>query len=356
MPNEISLEKYLKIPDNVWAFLEWTTGVIRINLSHDEYLKINSNQCEQQEYEETLKHEFYHLLQISTSGYLYFFVTELLVDIIPFWRNAMIEEGKGIDIFKKILLDIPELNEKIKNKFSEIDIENKNGVTTRQIIEGSAFLFQKIYAIKDITPQKYQKELTYYDKDYNNSYEFLSNLIGDKAFTYLPMVSFISLCFIKPHDLFDDICNLLAEKLKDKKEVSLEELLVISESLRGKHYYLGTPIEVEKYQYKRQYFNPFYDRYINLLINYCKQNEINFFSLMCYPSNTLKIWDTEDIVTPLIYNPENIVSPYKDKDEWNVADKKFKTSTMLVLSTLCLIIYKNKATGPKFMKSKLRAR
>lgn len=356
MNEDVSLEKYLKIPNNVWGFLEWTTGIIRINLSYEEYLKIGSNKLEKEEYEETLKHEFYHLLQISTSGYLYFFVTEILVDIIPFWRNAMIGEGKGGDIFKKILLDIPELNEKMKNKFSAIDIENKDGITARQIIEGSAFLFQKIHAVKDITPEKFRKELKYYEKDYCGSYEFMYNLIGNKAFVYLPMVSFISLCFIKPQDFFSDLCVLLVKEVSKKDLLSLEELLVLAESLREKHHYLGTPIEVEQYQYKRNYFNPFYDRHINLIIAYCKQNKMDFFRLMCYPSNTLKIWETEKIVTALIFNPDYILSPYEDEDEWNVADKKFKTSEMLVLTTLCLIIYKNKAIGPKFMKSIKRAK
>jgi len=349
--NDLKLVNYLKMPSEVWGFLEWATGIIRLNLTQEDFDSMLSNVIEEGDFRESLNHEYFHLLQISTSGYLYYFVTELLVDIIPYWKTALTGQAKGMDIFKSTVENIPELNKKIKNRFAEIDKPNKNGITTRQIIEGWAFLFQKNQINPLISADSFKNELKYYESDYSASYHFLETIFQDKAKDYLPLISYISLCFNNPADFFHDYCSLLLNE-SNCKSISNNNAFLIAEKLRDKYFYFGTPIEVEKYLYKRNRYNPFYEKTIADIINYCTNNNLDFFSLMTDSKNINSHFEKLNLKCPIIFNPENIYIPYHEDESVSINKQKFKSTNLLVLSTLCLIIYKNNANGPKYLKKK----
>src|SRR5439155_15700726 len=141
------------VPDG-WAYLDWVTGIVRINCGKDEYLGLKAKtevdfqqgrvSSEQQRLLETVTHEVTHYFQVCTTGYLHRLVRELtnaLLDTLP--------EVMDVDqLPEEALMAAGRRLNEIKQRLT---VAGPRNLTILDLIEGAAFLIQKRYHFPKLT-------------------------------------------------------------------------------------------------------------------------------------------------------------------------------------------------------------
>jgi hypothetical protein len=340
---DFELSPFLHLPPTTFAFLEWCTGVLRINLTTGEYEERLRQPQLRKELEEFIHHERFHLLQIITSGYPYYFTTELVKEIIPFWKNALAENTKGRMLFYKTISDIPDLSPAVRQKFDELARVDTDGLSVNALIEGAALFYQKKASFPEALvagelrlaeaylPQLYTAAFRYVRK-------YLDQTLLEKHFAEL---THLALCFLQPVRAFRYLVTELASQKMD--------LRASAQAFReAGNTYLGTPFEVERFLYQRQGYNPFFAHQITRLIDYCTQHGLSLFDLMASIKQCHTYLSGPDFAMPLIFNPDEVVIP-DALAELNLKTGTFTYRNVLVLTVLCLIIYRNTASGPALL-------
>jgi hypothetical protein len=251
-PN-FELSPFLHLPANTFAFLEWCTGVLRINLTTDEYKQRLSQPQQRAELEEFIHHERFHLLQIITSGFLYHFTTELVKDIIPFWKNALAENTKGRMLFYKTISDIPNLSPAVRQKFDALAQEDTDGLSINALIEGAALFYQKTVSFpQDMVIAELRLASSYLPQEYTAAFHYASKHLETADIEqHFAELTHLALCFQHPVAAFRHLVATLANKETD--------LRATAQAFRENgNTYLGTPFGVERFLYQREGYNPFF--------------------------------------------------------------------------------------------------
>ena len=255
------MAKFFDIPDDIFGYLEWSTGIIFLNLTADEYIQsINSESIKSAIVKETIYHETYHYLQIVSSGFLYNttrdFSNEVLGIITAFindicipskcktFRDALIMFNENVDL----------TTYKIGTEhFSKLDLINIFKFSTRDIIEGGAYLLQKQMTNIELTHEIFLSKLKFApSKTYSKVYKFVTLHLGELAFSVFHSIAYFSLLFAEPEKIFP---HIVFDYLKppDIKRNVLKELQ------KQGNVVLGTPIEMfNVYHNELQEFDYFY--------------------------------------------------------------------------------------------------
>ncbi|MEJ7809352.1 MAG: hypothetical protein WKG32_02945 [Gemmatimonadaceae bacterium] len=130
------------LPPGVLGYLDWSSGVTRLDCSRAEYAKLKDwakapspDDERSVELAEVTVHEMHHFLQISLFGYLYRFA---------FTLELLISESLPSQLAR--LADLPTRvrnEELLRNILADFDREQPDGVSVRSIVESLTYLVQK---------------------------------------------------------------------------------------------------------------------------------------------------------------------------------------------------------------------
>lgn len=296
----------IKLPENVLGYLDWITGTLRLNLTNAQYNELTgeSDDALWATYWEVYVHEMFHLFQVTSSGFLYNYATELSNDLLihelELEANHLIRSANEFQPSEGFIRKAAKLNQPVKSGLSVVDI-----------VESAAFLAHHIILNKVSSHEGYSSVLrSYKGSVYEKAYSFLSEKVGEKAFSMLCGVSYLSLSFNKPVEVFHMLSDQLPNHLDRIGLIPSHEILldVIDEIFYeegGEYGLLESPLSVAKQGGKAE-FNPFYSHIIERLASHDDIEEMGNF--MCNPD-----WITADIflysMRPVLLNDATMVVP-----------------------------------------------
>jgi len=317
IPDHLILQ-FVKLPQSIFGHLDWTTGAVRMNLSYEEYQKI-ANTPQWQQYQEVLLHEFFHGLQICSSGFLYNFTVELTYQL---WENSLKMSSNELMLEKKFYEKI-ELSESTVKTMRNI-FDSSKGISIIDLIESSAYINHNLMYDQEYDTTKYlndRKLYSQFDNPYFSVYNFLESDFGIDAFYIIPAISFYSLLFKNPIKAFYTLRN----QLIDQEFNDLQELIDIMdanvEKLMTTFEYLGSPLIDD---IKNDALHPFYSQQLEGLKAKVSSKVIK--SIMSNARNmTLPIY--HECTRPIIFNctevfyPDDFNSPnFKEWDQSELID------------------------------------
>jgi len=203
-------------PSNIAAYLEWSTGILRINATQEAWRRLFERggdadlPPDEQELLETVTHEMFHVVQIINTGYLYQLVTQLQVEIDEWLRscNPPAEDDDVVRAFLTMPVP-PELSESVRGWIAELDTPGAEAITTRAIVESSAFLVQKRIFDHHFTHDAYLKTLddSCPSPDYRHPYDVAARYLGNATVDAYPLVACLALCTLKPAEVLAPLCE-----------------------------------------------------------------------------------------------------------------------------------------------------
>jgi hypothetical protein len=197
------------VPRGTAGYLDWTTGLMRVNTPHDTWVRIartpdlRTLHRWEQEVVETVTHEAIHFLQIVTTGYLYDFASTLF---------ALVRSAIGFPV--RDVSDIPshatpELAARLRSHFANLDAAGPEGITVRGLAEGQAMLAQLRTHWRSLTADEYPRRLADLPSEYSHAYLFSQKILGAAAFEIYPFVSSMALCTRSPVTSFVTMCHAI---------------------------------------------------------------------------------------------------------------------------------------------------
>lgn len=349
----MNLEEEFVLPNTVWGYLEWFTGIIRINLDYEQFKQNGLTTFEQKGFEETLIHEFFHCCQISTTGYLYYYVSHFLKGVAPIWSGIM---DKGVDMgssMAEILENVFENDHKFSSELlaylGKIDNQDvKTGVSPRDIIEGQAYFIQKSITGEINTHASFLTVINRFNiKEYTYAYQLASDIIGEKTFSVFNKISFVSLLFLEPHIVFPVLCKKVSMSEKSEQKEFRDWI----KELSNEFYLLGDANEVCKRFLFNQEHNPFYSPLVHSLNDLAKALKTDLFGLMSSPEK----WYLEHyqkLQVPMFFNPGEVVE-FKPRKDLKFYERNYDKKLHWILGVICIIIQKrNQHQAPHFLHLK----
>ena len=203
-------------PDG-WAYLDWVTGVVRIDARRDEWERLQeqfSSRDQVSAHEltakevlllETVTHEVTHFFQVCTTGYLY----RVALDLFAALTDALPADIKSVE-------ELPEsIIEHVAGRLNSIKEERLCAPGPREldvlsIVESAAFMIQKLSHNPDLTPQEYQRALAGQPSVYRTAYDLACEYLGEAAFGTYPVLASLSLWTERPADSLIGLCEGLA--------------------------------------------------------------------------------------------------------------------------------------------------
>jgi hypothetical protein len=350
----IDVDKVLKMPENVWGYFEWFTGVIRLNIDSARFEQGQYIKVEKAEIDETYYHEFFHCCQICTTGYLYYYVAQFLKAITPVWRiitdKAVFEKKTMPLMLEAVFEECPAISPELMKLLSDLDEPGgPHGITSRTIIESQAFLVQKQISHKGIRHIDYIAMLDdSVSSEYSHGYLVAAEYLGASTMEHYHLIVYMSLLFLKPRDVFHEICALIARNPPQGTAVEAYAHSIL-DLLKNRHFYLGNSDDVtDKYILNKE-SNPFYKTSIALLKKTASKQKGNYLTLMAKPlawfEGTIKKFDV-----PIILNPGEVYQ-HRKKHRWKVFGVTYSPTLQLILATICLIISNQQAGSmPRYLR------
>lgn len=239
----------VKVAAGVAGYLDWATGLMRLNASHNDWKRISAIadlsklQRWEQDLVQTMTHETIHFLQITTTSYLFVFAVELFNLI----RRAIPDSQR--DASGVAQRASPEFEAKIRAQNAALDKVGPRRVTVRSLAEGQAMLAQLRTHWCNLTPDSFLNRLfeSTLPSEYWRAYTVAHDLLGDNAFEIFPSLSSIALCTKAPAEAFVTMCEALVGKdVPHAPSEIMHECLVLANDLhkRGQIQLVGTSAEV----------------------------------------------------------------------------------------------------------------
>ncbi|MDO9111600.1 MAG: hypothetical protein Q7U40_13150, partial [Desulfatirhabdiaceae bacterium] len=264
----IKLSQYFEVPPEVAGYLEWGTGILRVNCSFDDWEFIIKHPDGARSFATrsiiaTLTHETFHFLQICTSGFLYSFACRYFDLMIKYIKQ---EAGYPLtDVRIKAFLNNPSgVTEDIINHISVLDRPGSSDVTVRDIIESAAYLYEHKTHYIDLDIAGYEKLLSQDlpPKEYYHAFHKAKEILGETVFDNYLFAAFISLCFSQPEVVFTDVLKNIAKHnliYRDGKDIP--KFISAIQSLFSVHSALGSAAEVALHK-GSQFRHPVYNNAI----------------------------------------------------------------------------------------------
>lgn len=363
------LEQGLSLPNNTWGFLEWATGVLRINATSEEFKNLSSlPNYERLGYEETITHEMFHLFQICTAGYLYYFATlslkEIYPLIIPYLTDILklLQETPGgsvrtvghSDLWQLLVNTPPQPSKSLKMHFQSIDQPGNSNITIREIVEGAAYLVQKQTHSINLTTEGFSKLLDYVPgNEYVSAYRLAESILGLHTFDLFNVVSFVSLCFQQPQMVFAPLCEEFKKHQIHHLDSTTKPLInEIIDHLRLKNVYLGTAdwFVNRNPTYKK---HPFYFSALKKTARLSADIfNMSFIELMATPHKWVGEF-RKGIGMPILLNPDEfIVIEDPNAIGYVKAENESNTLHTILACTYSLLIMKSHHLGFRCLELK----
>lgn len=336
------LAECIVLPKYVKGYLDWVTGVLRLNCTLDEYDQVlNGDNPEFDIYWETIVHETIHFFQIVSSGFLYKYVTEIG------W--LFLSDKRFLGDIVKLLYEISN-NKFTISKIYEIYEKRHNGLAVIDLVEGHAFYCHK-RALNKFN-RKTETETVYKPYKgtvYHKAYDYLYNIIGENAYFMFSQIVFLSLCFTNPVSTYVRLCDGLKSHNFNINAHSAQTVFVelidsvYSESFdKYESKILSSPLEEQLKDNKL--FNPFYTPIIKQLSGYEDFSDISHYLRNPYEFRS-------DIflaaMRPVLFNDASMLIP-KKLDKGIFTNKNMHEDILKSRAILSFNIFTNKNAGLNF--------
>lgn len=312
-----------------WAYLDWPTGIMRINATNQEWLAVSETAKARHEsaklpflgllqpvkrsakevnLTEAVVHEWLHYLQICVHPYLYWFVTELAKRIQQCWPRSLKQLADlPVGIPKEILSEIKEL----KRLLSE---HGPRQMTIETIIESEAFLLQKRTTKVGLKAQDYDDVLLTECPawTYRNAFDIADESLGQCAFDAYPFIAALSLATNRPAQAFVALCESVGQsgardEVIDRWSSLGEDASRIMEQLLGTLNMPGVQLMPSFDALER---HDWYGPSIETLRSLVTAGKFQFVQYVrapwLYLGSWLLGWDVPDaLVPPLVFNPRD---------------------------------------------------
>jgi hypothetical protein len=349
-------ENAIALPDSVWGYFEWLTGTVRINRDLDSFDLNTIISQNDSGFCETYYHEMFHCCQICTSGFLYYYVAHFLQAIIPIWRQlteeGVTEQRIATQVIGNVIDKTPDLPNAIVKMFAHLDEKNVvTGLTTRDIVEGQAFLIQKCMVNDTLSHEAFLNICAAEQFDiYTKAYAIVTDIFEDYAFQIFNIIVSESLNYLEPQEVFHIICTSIKTML-DTGTFLEDAILHIRIETSKNHLYLGNSSQVTQNNIKNQEINPFYTANISFLNSIGRRKGISMEMMMRDPT----VWFKDNITkmdTLILLNPARVYHQSKMK-KWRVFGKKYNPNIRLVLASICLVMHNRKGNNsPQYLHLK----
>jgi hypothetical protein len=321
------IRDHYRLPDGVWGYLDWVTGLVRVNVSSHEF----SGSKRTEQFELTLNHELIHAFQICTTGYLYRLGTELLREVV----RIILSVSANPDVFELIRTPPPS-SVKIDTLLFEIDCANTDGITVRDLVEGYAYYAHEALQDVALSGATYARRLAAAPaREYANAFRYSEQRINERAFEVFPLLCYLALLFRDPPDVFCKLHDLLPLGRWPAKPKFFRQVVRLLDQIPAE--YLGIPSQEQKLY---NLDNPFYSWSMR------KIRETIGPSLLEYVGEPGRIPNAvqEALLRPIILNDFHQIEPHSFR-----GDSPYSVNATLITAVTSFRILSTHAAGPKML-------
>lgn len=325
---EETILRHYHLPDGVWGYLDWVTGLVRLNLTGEEY----ANGTRTEEFELTLNHELFHAFQICTTGYLYRLCTELLREIV----RIIIAVSPEVDIFE-VIERPPAGTARINELLHAMDAANPDGITVRDLVEGYAFYGHAALHDPALKAAAFSRRLDDAPaEEYRRAFRYCEAQLGRRAFGIFPLLCYLSLLFRDPPDVFCRLHGLLPRGCWPARPRLFRQVIGLLDQIPAE--YLGIPTQDEQLY---DLPNPFYDW------SRRKIKEAIGPSLVHYAGQPGRIPNAlqQSLLRPVILNDFHRIEP-----NTFATDSPHSANSILILAVASFQILSRHHAGPRMLR------
>lgn len=249
-PTTIKLSQYFRVPEYVAGYLEWGTGIIRVNMDYELWERYSSGKSAPPPESfrslcSTITHETYHFLQIAVTGFMYRFASRYFEamheSVSAHAGNELTEES-----IYSFLTKPPSISDKVGSLLRVLHHQGPTGVSALHIIESAAFFYEHNTHFKNLTAVGYNKILEDEDppEEYFLAYHEAERVLGSLACDNFLIATVISLCFAEPQNVFPDVLRCIKSVGIPYRNFSDYPKFIMSvQELMKKYAVLGTSAE-----------------------------------------------------------------------------------------------------------------
>lgn len=211
------------------GYLDWVSGAIRVGITKGEWdslialgpgpLALRSRPAR---LAATFTHERFHLIQVISTGFLFRTVSDLAEEVRSMLDLPARDPGDAlVAAIERIKQGSLRTSERYHAILGALDESMSVGVTTRQIVEGAAFVFEHRNHRPFLTATDYRAlvldALSDGQSEYRRAFDMAADMLGDQgAYDQLPILAFAALHFQSPPLAFV-LCLANARELRTKQ-------------------------------------------------------------------------------------------------------------------------------------------
>lgn len=348
---KIKLSQYFEVPPEVAGYLEWGSGILRVNCSFEEWEEINRNFGNpRSEFARsvlaTVTHETFHFLQICTTGFLYAFACryfDLMRNLIKNRAGYPLTEVK----IRFFLNNPPEHTDEIIDHISLLDRPGHSGITVRSIVESAAYFYEHATHYPNIDARAYD-EILARDKppeEYYQAYSLSKEILGNTAFSNFLLAAFISLCFSRPEMVYEDVLKIIASNsLNYKDDRDLSKFFQAVQPLFSSHSALGSAAEVALNGSNA----PLHPVYKNVILSLNETaDKINPIELVVNPQ-AMTVEAALGNVRPVVFNKNHVLIPRSFEKQSSQEQLTTEMTVVILLGAMILAIGRSESVPSRF--------
>jgi hypothetical protein len=288
------------VPAGVGGYLEWSSGTLFVNESLERWEAFRSRTADMNDprtlqFLQTITHETFHFLQIATAGFPYQFACLMFSELKEIIRPPL-DEAR----LRALMHDPPPPSRRLAFLGEFLDEQGPGGITTRDIIESAAFMYEHRIHYPDISFKGYGALLHKRcpAPEYRAAYDLMEQKLGERAFDLCLPLCFAALCFCEPNLVFSKIVEA-ARGLAEPSQGHVDTIRQVCAIAAAKHAPLGTAAEVafEGTSPFGRLSHPIYTEAVVALNE--NANNANPVELVCQPS-ALGATAAEAVVRPIL--------------------------------------------------------
>lgn len=206
------LWKELLLPRGTLGYLDWVSGIVRLNMSradYDFFLQGTLPVRRRRTLLSTIHHEALHVLQIVFSGFLYGFVTNARGFV-----SATLAERRGFAFERAESTSSPDrttwvCENGLRKMLAKLDEIGEHKLSIRAIVESLTLLTETREQQPSWTHRNY---IRYLGKEapgteYRSAFEFVTSKLGESAFEWFPTLAHMALCSHEPVAVLASLCD-----------------------------------------------------------------------------------------------------------------------------------------------------
>ncbi len=311
----------------MWGYLDWVTGLVRINVSGDEF----SGSRRTTEFELTLNHELFHAFQICTTGYLYRLSMETLREIVRIISSVQ----RSSDILRLIRTP-PAGSATLDTLLSEIDESNNDGITVRDIVEGYAYFAHEALNDPSMSATDYSAKLVLAPSaEYTNAFRFSVDRIGERSFEVFPLLCYLALLFRDPTAVFGKLHDRVATLALESKPKLFRQIVHLLDHVEGE--YLGVPCQhTAPYNLDQ----PFYGWSMRKIRDTIGPTLLDYVA----EPGAIPLAVQEALLRPIILNDFHKIEPHSFR-----TDSQYSVNAILVTAVVSFRILAAHPAGPRML-------